>query len=167
MSAPSRPTQNQHTAWSVILAFALPMLVVVLAVVVVAVSRKGSQDGSMADEAIEQRIAPVAGFKFTDSAGASKAPRTGEELYKTACVACHGTGAAGAPKTGDAAAWGPRIARGYDDVLKVATAGKGAMPPKGGVADASDFEFARAVVYLANQAGARFKEPAAPKDAAK
>lgn len=167
MSEPTSPAKTQQTPWTVILAFAVPVVVVVLAVVFVAAGRKGGAGDGLTDEAIEQRIAPVAGFKFADSAGASKDPRTGEALYKTACIACHGTGVAGAPKTGDAAAWGPRIARGYDDVLKVALAGKGAMPPKGGVADASDFEFARAVVYLANQAGAKFKEPEPPKGAAK
>lgn len=79
-------------------------------------------------------------------------------------MTCHGTGAAGAPKFGDAAAWAPRIAAGYDEVLRIALTGKGAMPPRGGTNpdDYSDYEFARAVVYMANQGGAKFAEPAQP-----
>ncbi|HMN57808.1 MAG TPA: c-type cytochrome, partial [Ottowia sp.] len=55
----------------------------------------------------------------------------GKKIYDTTCVACHGSGVAGAPKFGDKAAWAPRLAAGFDEVLKIATEGKGAMPPKG------------------------------------
>ena len=75
------------------------------------------------------------------------------------------TGAAGAPKFSDAAAWGPRIKTGYDALLHSALAGKNAMPPQGGGSFA-DFEIGRAVVYMANDAGAKFEEPAAPAAAA-
>ena len=92
---------------------------------------------------------------------------TGEEIVKGACFACHGTGAAGAPKLGDKGTWAARISGGADRLIQSALKGKGAMPPKGGSSDLSDFEIARAVVYLANQSGASFKEPAAPKAAAK
>ncbi|HRM93636.1 MAG TPA: c-type cytochrome, partial [Alicycliphilus sp.] len=72
-------------------------------------------------------------------------------LYESTCVACHGAGVAGAPKFGDKAAWAPRLAAGFDEVLKIATTGKGAMPPKGG-SSASDAEFKAAVEYLVNSA---------------
>ncbi|MCB1913168.1 MAG: cytochrome c5 family protein, partial [Rhodocyclaceae bacterium] len=75
------------------------------------------------------------------------------------CGACHASGALNAPKTGDAAAWGPRIALGFDAVVKSAINGKNQMPPKGGAADLTDTEVARAVAYLGNQAGAKFTEP--------
>ena len=78
---------------------------------------------------------------------------------------CHGTGAAGAPKFGDAAAWGPRIATGFDALLNSALKGKNAMPPQGG-GETSDLEVARGVVYMANHAGAKFEEPKAPAAAA-
>src|SRR5678815_309459 len=74
-------------------------------------------------------------------------------------------GALGAPKLGDVAAWGPRIKSGFDALLHSALAGKGQMPPQGG-GDFSDFEIARAVVYMANKAGGTFPEPALPAAAA-
>ena len=74
---------------------------------------------------------------------------------------CHTSGAAGAPKVGDAAAWAPRIKTGYDALLNSALKGKGAMGAQGG-GDYSDLEIGRAVVYMANKGGAKFAEPAAP-----
>jgi cytochrome c5 len=71
----------------------------------------------------------------------------------------HDSGAAGAPKAGDKGAWGPRLALGYDGLVKSAAAGKNAMPPKGGAADLTDDELKRAVAFLANKAGAGFKAP--------
>ena len=72
---------------------------------------------------------------------------------------------AGAPKVGDAAAWAPRIGQGYDTLLTSALKGKGAMGPQGG-GDFSDFEIARAVVYMANKSGGKLDEPKAPAAAA-
>ena len=90
--------------------------------------------------------------------------KTGEQVFAAQCTACHTAGALGAPKLGDAAAWAPRIKTGFDALLHSALAGKGQMPPQGG-GDFSDFEIARAVVYMANKAGAKFAEPAAPSAA--
>jgi len=115
------------------------------------------------DAAVAERIAPVAKLNLAGSAagsGAGKAAaRTGEQLFNAVCIACHGTGAAGAPKMGDKAAWAPRIGVGLDVLVKSATVGKNAMPPRGG-SDASDEELARAIVYMTNKSGASFKEPA-------
>src|SRR5690606_8354570 len=86
----------------------------------------------------------------------------GEQVYKATCAACHDSGAAGAPKTGDAGGWSARLAQGYDTVLKHAIEGLRAMPAKGGNPDLDDVEVARAVVYMANKSGGKFKEPAAP-----
>ncbi len=71
---------------------------------------------------------------------------------------------AGAPKFGNAGDWAPRVAEGYDTLLHNALNGKGAMPARGGTSpdDYSDFEIARAVVYMANNGGAKFDEPAQP-----
>lgn len=66
-------------------------------------------------------------------------------------MACHAAGVAGAPKFGDKAAWAPRLAEGFDTVLKIATTGKGAMPPKGG-STASDADFKAAVQYMVDAA---------------
>jgi cytochrome c5 len=76
----------------------------------------------------------------------------GESVYGMACLACHTTGAAGAPKLGDKAAWGPRIAQGMDVLHASAINGKGAMPPKGGRVDLSDADIQAAVVYMVKAA---------------
>lgn len=85
--------------------------------------------------------------------------RTGEQIYKSICAACHDSGAVGAPKTGNAGEWGPRLAQGFTGLTASAIAGKGAMPPRGGGSDLTDTEVARAVAYLANLAGAGYTEP--------
>ena len=68
----------------------------------------------------------------TAPAAAADVPTTGEQAFMKVCSACHSTGVNGAPKIGDHAAWGPRIALGKDSLYKNAIAGKGNMPPKGG-----------------------------------
>jgi cytochrome c5 len=65
-------------------------------------------------------------------AAVADVPATGELAFNKVCTACHGTGVNGAPKVGDKAAWGPRIAQGKEALYQHAIAGKGAMPPKGG-----------------------------------
>lgn len=122
----------------------------------------GSRPQHVDDEGIATRIQPVGRVVFAAAAAANSAPRTGEELFKSTCSACHATGAAGAPKMGDKAAWAPRLAQGLEGLLKSAINGKNAMPPKGG-SNASDFELSRAIVYMTNQSGASFKEPVEKK----
>jgi len=113
------------------------------------------------DEAANSRIAPVARVELAAAtAGAAAGARSGEQIYKATCSACHDAGVANAPKLGDKAAWAPRIALGLAGLVKSATAGKNAMPPKGG-SDANEAELARAIVYMANKSGASFKESAA------
>jgi cytochrome c5 len=102
------------------------------------------------------------GFTLVD-ASAPRALKAGAEVYNAACVACHGSGAAGAPKFGDTGAWGARIKQGYDTLVSHAIKGIRAMPAKGGNLDLDDVEVARAVIHMANAAGASFKEPAAKK----
>ncbi len=75
----------------------------------------------------------------------------GKSVYDVACFACHMTGAAGAPKMGDTAVWGPRLAQGLDTLVNNAINGKNAMPPKGGRMDLSDQDVASAVAYLVEQ----------------
>jgi len=114
--------------------------------------------GEMSPEAIAARLAPVARLEVAGS-GPAHALKTGDAVYAGLCVACHGSGAAGAPKLGDRKAWGPRIAQGFDTLVKHATDGYKGMPPKGGGADLDAQEVARAVAWMADQAGASFKEP--------
>lgn len=148
----------------VIASFVIPIAIIVLfATYANHAFRTGAGTDGLSDEAVAKRIAPLAQVDIKD-ANAPRVYKTGEEVYKAVCVTCHGTGAAGAPKFGDAAAWAPRIAAGYDEVLHLALTGKGAMPPRGGTNpdDYSDYEIARTVVYMANQGGAKFAEPAQP-----
>ncbi len=113
------------------------------------------------DEAASKRIAPVARVEMAaPAAGAAAGSRSGEQIYKAVCGACHEAGVAGAPKLGDNAAWAPRIKTGLDGMMKVAIVGKGGMPPRG-ASDATDAELARAIVFMANKSGGSLKEPAA------
>lgn len=79
-------------------------------------------------------------------------PKSGTEVFDQVCSACHGQGIAGAPKAGDAAAWGPRIAKGkatlYEHALKGLTEGNLVMPAKGGRADLSDDLIKAAVDHM-------------------
>jgi len=126
----------------------------------------------MSPEAVAARIEPVGKVEFgAPGAAAGGAARSGEEIVKTFCGACHVPGVAGAPKIGDKASWAPHIKEGLGHLLASAIKGvtvKGAlvMPPRGGAADLSDYEVARAIVYMANQSGGSMKEPPAPKPAA-
>lgn len=78
--------------------------------------------------------------------------RTGEEVYKTKCFVCHMTGAAGAPKLEDAAAWAPRLATGEEALIMSVTNGKNAMPPMGTCMDCSADEIKAAVQHMINSA---------------
>lgn len=79
----------------------------------------------------------------------------GKSTYNKTCVLCHGVGAAGAPKPGDKADWGPRIAQGMDVLYKHSmdgfTGAKGVMPARGGAAALSDDEVKAAVDYMVEQ----------------
>ncbi|MCS5591002.1 MAG: c-type cytochrome [Gammaproteobacteria bacterium] len=104
------------------------------------------------DSATLERIEPV-GEVSVESAVASTGgvERSGADLYSR-CQGCHGSGAMGAPKFGSLADWAPRIERGIDDVLQVAIAGLGAMPPKGGCSDCSDNELKSVIQYMMDSA---------------
>jgi cytochrome c5 len=146
----------------VVLAFIVPILIIVLLVkYVVGVESAGAGADAMTPEAVAERLQPVGSVVLAQASG-PRALQSGDAVYKSACVACHGTGAAGAPKVGDAQAWAPRIKQGYDTLVKHSVEGFKAMPAKGGNADLDPIEVARATVYMANEAGAKFKEPDAP-----
>jgi cytochrome c5 len=146
----------------IVLAFLVPIIAIVLLVSLIT-GGKGIDKTSpaMSPEAIAARIKPVGEVVVVD-ANAPKAEKTGKEIVKGICGACHATGAAGAPKIGDKGAWGKYIGEGLDHLVKNAIKGQGAMPPRGGSPDLSDFELARAIVFMANQSGASFREPAQP-----
>ena len=115
------------------------------------------------EEEINRRIAPLAKVTLgVDKPAAQAGSRSGEQLNKSFCQTCHAQGVGGAPITGDKTAWAPRIVQGLDKLVEVAMTGKNAMPPKGGVADITPEEMARAIAFIANQAGASFTAPEPP-----
>lgn len=156
----------KQLVWAVVFAFLVPIVgIILLANFVAAGDKPAAGSDGMSPEAVALRIAPVAGAPEVKDASDLTTLKAGNQVYAAQCAACHDSGAAGAPKIGDAAAWGPRVAQGFDVLLTSALKGKGAMSPQGG-GDFSDFEIARAVVHLANQGGGTFEEPKAPAPAA-
>ncbi|NCT83345.1 MAG: cytochrome c5 family protein [Comamonadaceae bacterium] len=155
----------KQLAWAVLFAFVVPVLVIIMLANYVSTEHKpAAGTGAFDAQAVAARIAPVGHVEVKDASDAG-AMKTGEQVFQAQCAACHATGAAGAPKLGDAAAWGPRIKGGLEALLHSALAGKGNMGPQGG-GDFSDFEISRAVVYMANNGGAKFDEPKMPAAAA-
>lgn len=142
--------------------FLVPIITIVLIVYYVASSgTEGAGSDAMTPEAIAARLQPVADVNFSlIDANAPKQLMTGEAVYKASCAACHDTGAAGAPKLGDAGAWSARLGQGQATVVSHAINGLRGMPAKGGNPDLDDIEVERAVVYMVNKSGGNFKEPA-------
>ncbi len=150
---------------AVLYAFVVPIFGIILLVMYVTADKRPSAGSdALAPKAVAERIHPVGMVEVKDASDLASL-KTGDQVFAAQCTACHTAGALGAPKFGDADAWAPRIKTGYEALLHSALAGKGQMPPQGG-GDFSDYEIARAVVYMADKAGAKFPEPAAPQAAA-
>ena len=108
-------------------------------------------------EAVKARTAPVGqvyveGDEIPNPApavtAAASGPRTGEQVYNGACMACHAAGVAGAPKFGDKATWAPRIKTSEEALWNSLVHGKNAMPPKGMCMDCSDDELKEVLAYV-------------------
>ena len=119
----------------------------------------GSALANVEDE-IRARIAPVGsvclegddcGAAAAPTQAASTGPRSGEEVYNAVCMACHTTGAAGAPVKGNKDAWASRISQGMDTLFNHALHGFNAMPAKGGCASCPDEEITNAVEYMVSE----------------
>src|ERR1700682_3708260 len=85
--------------------------------------------------------------------------RTGKDVVETFCIECHGIGANGAPRVGDAKAWAPRAKRGLTGLTDSALAGVRKMPPHGGTLQINNLEIKRAITYMVNQSGGHWNEP--------
>ena len=144
----------------ILLSFLVPIIGIVLLVQLVT-SRPGADQQALTPEAVSARIQPVGRVEF-GAPQAAPGARAGEAIVQTTCAACHQAGAAGAPKLGDKNDWAPRIKTGLNPMVQSVIKGKGAMPPKAGDPSLTEEEIRRAVVQMANQAGANFKAPAAP-----
>jgi len=142
----------------VVLAFVVPIAVIVILSQYVTGTPKGGGDN---DSAVLERIKPVGDVQLALASG-PKGQLSGEQVYNQVCKTCHEGGLAGAPKAGDKAAWVKIIAQGLTPTVDHAVKGIRAMPPKGGNPDFENVEVERAVVFMANKAGANWKEPPAP-----
>ena len=151
------------------------LVAVAIAIFILAVFTGGEQqlEARLQDEAYQaellERIAPVGRVRLPgDEPGAAEpaaveaaAPvatlMSGPQVYNAACVACHGNGIGGAPKTGDAAAWSSRIEQGLETLQTHAIEGyqgeQGYMPPKGGRVDLSDEEVLAALDFMLGESG--------------
>nr|WP_315463663.1 c-type cytochrome [uncultured Rhodoferax sp.] len=143
--------------------FVVPIFVIIGLVYYVTSDYKPAAGAVNVEKATAERIQKVGTVEIRD---ANREMKSGEDVFKAQCAACHATGAAGAPKLGDAAAWGARVKTGFEALYTSALKGKGAMGAQAG-GDFSDYEIARAVVYMANAGGAKFDEPKKPEAEAK
>jgi len=137
----------------VVLAFVVPIVLIVLITQLVT----GVPHPTGDDAAVRARIAPVGNVEIV-AAAAPKGTMTGEQVFASTCKTCHEAGIAGAHKLGDKAAWSKVVAQGEKLTVQHAIAGIRAMPPRGGNPSLTDEEVQRAVVFMANKAGATWKE---------
>ena len=157
------PVKNpKHLLLAVFFSFVVPVFVIIGLVKFVTSSETTGPGAANAEMNKAVRLQKVGTVEIRD---ANRPLRGGEEVYKSQCTACHATGAAGAPKFQDTAAWGPRLKQGLDTLIHSALAGKGAMAAQGG-GEFNDTEIARGVVFMANASGGNFPEPKAPAGAA-
>lgn len=156
--------------WAAFFSFVVPILIIMGLVAYVSSESKpagstqaeryalGGVTAQDMERGVAERLRKVGAVEIRD---ANRPLKAGEEVYKAQCAACHTTGAAGAPKLGDAGAWGARIKQGFETLVNSALKGKGAMGAQAG-GDFDDIEIARAVAYMANAAGGKFAEPQRP-----
>lgn len=147
---------------AVLCSFVIPIFAIIGLVLYVTSADKPAAGAVNQEQAVASRIQKVGLVEIRD---ANRPLQSGEAVFKGQCAACHATGAAGAPKLADVAAWSDRLKTGFEALVHSALKGKGAMAPQGG-GDFNDTEIARAVAYMANAAGGKFAEPAAPAPAA-
>lgn len=140
---------------AVFFSFVVPVFGIIGLVYYVTSDQKPSAGAVNPEKAVAARIQKVGTVEIRD---ANRAMKSGEEVFKAQCSACHATGAAGAPKVADATAWAPRIKTGYETLLNSAIKGKGAMGAQGG-GNFEALEIGRAVVYIANSSGGKLAEP--------
>lgn len=127
------------------------IVAIVLIAIIFPLTFQGNKSATVAagDDESDSRIQPIARFALASKAApAAGGVKDGATVFNTVCGACHNTGAAGAPKAGDKAAWAPRIAQGKEVLYKSALNGKNAMPARGGSSNLTDGEVKAAVDHL-------------------
>ena len=152
----------------VLLSFIVPVAIIIMLAQLAMDGKRKPEVTAASEEAVAKRLkpagsvvvdpnapapavasvdAPVVAVAAPGAAAGGDAAK-GKSVYDAACMACHAAGVAGAPKTGDKAAWAPRLKTGKDALYAAVLKGKGAMPPKGGNASLSDGDVKAAVDYL-------------------
>ena len=156
------PVKNpKQLLLAVFFSFMVPIFAIIGLVYFVTSDKKPAAGAVNMEKSVAARIQKIGAVEIRD---ANRQLKAGEEVFKAQCTACHTSGAAGAPKVGDTAAWAPRLKTGYDALLNSALKGKGAMGAQGG-GDLESLEIGRAVVYMANASGGKLDEPKAPATA--
>lgn len=171
MSAPSHEEEHssfiktpQQLIVVILVGFLVPIAIAVMASQFFTSGLAVNRDNpAMSPEEVAKRLKPVGELVVAEAAPAAEekpgAPAgvgaagsgKGKSVFASTCGACHATGAAGAPKLGDKAAWAPRIATGKPSLYASALKGKNVMPPKGGNAGLSDDDVKAAVDYMVSQ----------------
>ena len=140
---------EQHSSKGIMWATIIVAIVLIAIIYPLTVKNSTSPaDAVSSNDSAELRIQPVARFELAKAAPVAAGPKDGPTIYNSVCGACHNSGAAGAPKIDDKAAWAPRLGQGKDGLYNSAIGGKNAMPPKGGAADLSDDEIKATVDYI-------------------
>lgn len=155
--------EHRSSEFGTAMAGLVGIAILIAAVYFLAVAQFSGGGGSGTPEQIAARISPVGAVNLAGQAptapAATEAPSAaadegpGKGVYNNACVACHASGAAGAPILGDKAAWEPRMAQGLEKLVQTAIAGKGAMPPRGTCMDCSDDDLKLAIEYILVEVG--------------
>ena len=159
---------NQANGYSLgqILLAVFAGIVGIVAFVVIVAKIFGVTDQVEVDEPVavvaklEENIKPVAVVEVAEEVSGEAVGKSGAEVVKAVCSMCHAAGLMNAPKIGDSAQWAPRIAQGYETLVKHAIEGIRTMPARGGNPALTDEEVASAVAEMANASGAKFTAPA-------
>ena len=132
----------------------LMLLAVIIGEVLLAPADETAMKAEPTAEEITMRIEPVVSLaamqslaSMAASGGGDSANQTPDQMYQAACLACHTTGAAGAPKIGDPGAWTERLGKGMDMLVTSAINGIGAMPARGG-SQLDDAQIRAVVEYI-------------------
>ncbi len=149
------------TFWQLIIAIPGSILAFTLIIALIAkafgvVDTPAPAEPAAAVAKVEENIKPVAAVEVASADAGATAEKSGEEVVKAVCSMCHAAGLMAAPKIGDKDAWAPRVAQGYDTLVKHAIEGIRNMPAKGGNSALTDKEVAEAVKHMANASGASF-----------
>ncbi|WP_036300346.1 c-type cytochrome [Methylotenera sp. L2L1] len=155
---------NGYSLGQILLAV-LAGVVGIVAFVVIVAKIFGVTDPVEVDEPVavvaklEENIKPVAVVEVAEEVSGAPVGKSGAEVVKAVCSMCHAAGLMSAPKIGDNGQWAPRIAQGYETLVKHAIEGIRSMPARGGNPALTDEEVASAVAEMANASGAKFTAP--------